>query len=233
MRHARAHEATGRVEPQIGLRAGPFASGAHMCSLAQLVERARSVHPFKPVRRRSSVPNFVPPQCTAVIDTPGTRRQLLQVPPSPPPLISHNGVHGHRRTPSRSALHYDLGSLNRAVRLVHRLTTAATDAYTPATRYLSSTFPSISLVYGSRHEQECHLVRAGKMIGQSQRLISVVSVLGALLGTQTGRDVEIVNTFELAMAEDGAVVDQDFLITRKDQCTSRISLLPYALLNTV
>lgn len=169
----------------------------------------------------------VPPQCTAVVDTPGTRRQLLQIPVLPPPLISHNGVHGYRRTPSRSALKHNLGSLHRAVRHAHRLTTAATDAYTPATRYLSSTFPSISLVYGSRREQEYHSVRAGTMIGQSRRLISVISVLGALLGTQTGRDVEIVNTFELAMAEDGAVVDQDFLITRKDQCTSRIPLLGY------
>ncbi|KAI0639109.1 COP9 signalosome subunit 6 [Trametes polyzona] len=42
-------------------------------------------------------------------------------------------------------------------------------------------------------------------------------VIGALLGTQNGRDVEIVNTFELAMAEDGETVDHEFLITRRDQ----------------
>ncbi|KAH9890988.1 COP9 signalosome subunit 6 [Cubamyces lactineus] len=42
-------------------------------------------------------------------------------------------------------------------------------------------------------------------------------VLGALLGTQNGRDVEIVNTFELAMEDDGITVDQGFLIARKEQ----------------
>ena len=43
-------------------------------------------------------------------------------------------------------------------------------------------------------------------------------VLGALLGTQNGRDVEIVNTFELAMEDDGLTVDEGFLIARKEQC---------------
>ncbi|KAL7285744.1 COP9 signalosome subunit 6 [Trametes coccinea BRFM310] len=42
-------------------------------------------------------------------------------------------------------------------------------------------------------------------------------VLGALLGTQNGRDVEIVNTFELAVEDDGVTVDQGFLVTRKEQ----------------
>ncbi|KAI0374471.1 COP9 signalosome subunit 6 [Pilatotrama ljubarskyi] len=42
-------------------------------------------------------------------------------------------------------------------------------------------------------------------------------VIGALLGTQNGRDVEIVNTFELAMEDDGETVDQGFLVTRKEQ----------------
>ncbi|TFK41308.1 maintenance of mitochondrial structure and function-domain-containing protein [Crucibulum laeve] len=43
-------------------------------------------------------------------------------------------------------------------------------------------------------------------------------VLGALLGTQNGREVEIVNTFELAINEgEGEVVDHDFLTSRRDQ----------------
>ncbi|CDO70241.1 hypothetical protein BN946_scf184942.g41 [Trametes cinnabarina] len=42
-------------------------------------------------------------------------------------------------------------------------------------------------------------------------------VLGALLGTQNGRDVEIVNSFELAVEDNGLIVDHDFLITRKEQ----------------
>ncbi len=44
------------------------------------------------------------------------------------------------------------------------------------------------------------------------------TAIGALLGTQNGRDVEIVNTFELAMEPDGTTVDAGFLITRRDQC---------------
>jgi COP9 signalosome complex subunit 6 len=42
------------------------------------------------------------------------------------------------------------------------------------------------------------------------------AVLGALLGTQTGREVEIVNTFELAT--DGGALDHGYLLSRKDQC---------------
>ncbi|CCM01623.1 uncharacterized protein FIBRA_03684 [Fibroporia radiculosa] len=46
---------------------------------------------------------------------------------------------------------------------------------------------------------------------------NVPFVLGALLGTQNGREVEIVNTFELAVGEDGVTVDQAFLLDRKEQ----------------
>ena len=54
------------------------------------------------------------------------------------------------------------------------------------------------------------------------------AVIGALLGTQNGRDVEIVNTFELAASEDGSTVDQDFLLDRKEQCTTIIASLDSA-----
>jgi COP9 signalosome complex subunit 6 len=47
----------------------------------------------------------------------------------------------------------------------------------------------------------------------------LITVLGALLGTQNGREVEVVNTFELAIEEgDGVKVDHGFLVSRKDQC---------------
>ena len=48
-------------------------------------------------------------------------------------------------------------------------------------------------------------------------------MLGALLGTQNGREVEIVNTFELAV-EDGHddMVDHGFLVQRRDQCVSLV-----------
>ncbi|RDB29371.1 COP9 signalosome complex subunit 6 [Hypsizygus marmoreus] len=42
-------------------------------------------------------------------------------------------------------------------------------------------------------------------------------VLGALLGTQNGREVEIVNTFELAIEGEGELVDHGFLVSRRDQ----------------
>jgi COP9 signalosome complex subunit 6 len=41
--------------------------------------------------------------------------------------------------------------------------------------------------------------------------------LGALLGTQNGREVEIVNTFELAMDDNGQTIDHSFLVNRRDQ----------------
>ena len=45
------------------------------------------------------------------------------------------------------------------------------------------------------------------------------TVLGALLGTQNGRDVEIVNSFELALDDEAqAKVDHGFLTSRRDQC---------------
>ncbi|KAJ3490504.1 hypothetical protein NLI96_g1401 [Meripilus lineatus] len=42
-------------------------------------------------------------------------------------------------------------------------------------------------------------------------------VLGALLGTQNGREVEIVNSFELAVESDGITVDTGFFVARRDQ----------------
>ena len=56
------------------------------------------------------------------------------------------------------------------------------------------------------------------------------TVIGALLGTQNGREVEIVNSFELAMEADGKTVDQGFLVARKDQCTYLSSALSLVVL---
>ena len=58
--------------------------------------------------------------------------------------------------------------------------------------------------------------------------MSALIVIGALLGTQNGREVEIVNSFELAMDdEDANKVDHGFLTSRKEQCEfSVIVLLP-------
>ena len=50
------------------------------------------------------------------------------------------------------------------------------------------------------------------------------AVIGALLGTQEGRKVEIVNTFELAMEDDAKTIDAGFLVARRDQCASRFAV---------
>ncbi|TCD70649.1 hypothetical protein EIP91_002369 [Steccherinum ochraceum] len=42
-------------------------------------------------------------------------------------------------------------------------------------------------------------------------------VIGALLGTQNGREVEIVNTFEVGMEKDKVTLDHAFFISRKEQ----------------
>lgn len=60
--------------------------------------------------------------------------------------------------------------------------------------------------------------------------IARFTVLGALLGTQNGREVEIVNTFELmVVANDIDVNDpkfHEFLVSRRDQCMSISVLFP-------
>jgi COP9 signalosome complex subunit 6 len=58
-----------------------------------------------------------------------------------------------------------------------------------------------------------HLMRV-----KLQRNEALPFVLGALLGTQTGREVDIVNTFELATVDGNAdLVDHEFLKSRKEQ----------------
>lgn len=49
-------------------------------------------------------------------------------------------------------------------------------------------------------------------------------VIGGLLGTQNGREVEIVNTFELAAEErkdQEPLIDHTFLQMRREQCKRR------------
>lgn len=52
--------------------------------------------------------------------------------------------------------------------------------------------------------------------------ITRFTVLGALLGTQNGREVEIVNTFEFMVVENDNDVNEpkfhEFLVSRRDQC---------------
>ncbi|QRW27186.1 COP9 signalosome complex subunit 6 [Rhizoctonia solani] len=66
-------------------------------------------------------------------------------------------------------------------------------------------------------------------------------IIGALIGTQTGRDIEIVNTFELVLrgdqnatydgsalsADAGPKIDHDFLTTRRDQYKSVFPALEF------
>lgn len=95
-----------------------------------------------------------------------------------------------------------------------------TDTHCP-----SSISPSTSRVSSFRHDRAIHLVCLNPTgIHATDR---DPAVIGALLGTQNGRDVEIVNTFELAASEDGATVDQDFLLDRKEQCATISVALVY------
>lgn len=52
----------------------------------------------------------------------------------------------------------------------------------------------------------------------------IFSVLGALLGTQNGREVEIVNTFEVAV-EQGEKLDHGSFNVRREQCAPVPSVL--------
>lgn len=55
-------------------------------------------------------------------------------------------------------------------------------------------------------------------------------VIGALLGTQNGREFEIVNTFELCLDDDtSGRIDHGFVVSRKDQCECRMGTLPSAI----
>lgn len=42
-------------------------------------------------------------------------------------------------------------------------------------------------------------------------------VVGALLGTQSGRELEVVNSFELVVDPESGL-DHAYLVTRRDQC---------------
>lgn len=44
------------------------------------------------------------------------------------------------------------------------------------------------------------------------------AVIGALIGIQQGREVEIVNSFELATNPEGTEVNHDFFVQRQSQC---------------
>lgn len=62
--------------------------------------------------------------------------------------------------------------------------------------------------------------------GRLKSLTAAGTVIGALLGTQTGRNIEITNSFEFALNHDTLEVDHAFLNTRKDQCSPACSRLP-------
>lgn len=86
---------------------------------------------------------------------------------------------------------------------------------TPAIHSLFSTSRNISLVYDCRQTPPCLLVhiQPPRFLFWSHSFL----VLGALLGTQNGREVEIVNTFEVAV-EQGEKLDHGSFNVRKEQC---------------
>ena len=63
-----------------------------------------------------------------------------------------------------------------------------------------------------------HLTRATAQAQGSPGSSAGARVYGALLGTQTGRDVEVQNSFEMRMHGDGSVVDAAWLVARLASC---------------
>ena len=59
---------------------------------------------------------------------------------------------------------------------------------------------------------------------QFRSVASCIVVVGGLLGTQRGREVEIMNSFELVIDAETNQVDFEYFVTRKDQCQSLVSL---------
>lgn len=59
-------------------------------------------------------------------------------------------------------------------------------------------------------------------------MIWFVSVVGALIGKQKGRNIEIMNSFELVFSVIGGdiVIDKDYYNTKEEQCEFSVNL-PY------
>jgi len=51
-------------------------------------------------------------------------------------------------------------------------------------------------------------------------LVLTVAVLGALIGKQKGRNLEIMNSFELMFhtIDNAVIVDREYYTTKEDQC---------------
>ena len=51
-------------------------------------------------------------------------------------------------------------------------------------------------------------------------ILLFVAVLGALIGKQTGRNIEVFNSFELLfdLVEGDIVVDKEYYTTKEEQC---------------
>lgn len=55
-------------------------------------------------------------------------------------------------------------------------------------------------------------------IEESPRSTCISTVVGSLIGTQNGRDVEITNSFEFALTDQTLDINHAFFTTRRDQC---------------
>ena len=57
--------------------------------------------------------------------------------------------------------------------------------------------------------------------------VKSVSVLGALIGQQTGRKIEVMNSFELVadIVDGEIVINMDYYTLKEEQCKSIISFL--------
>lgn len=57
----------------------------------------------------------------------------------------------------------------------------------------------------------------------NQFMISIVTVIGALIGKQSGRNVEVMNSFELKFkqVDEDIIICQDYYRTKEEQCKFR------------
>ena len=54
-------------------------------------------------------------------------------------------------------------------------------------------------------------------------------MIGALIGKQEGRNIEVMNSFELLhqLVDDRAHIDKEYYYTKEEQCESNFTNLPY------
>lgn len=93
-------------------------------------------------------------------------------------------------------------------------------AYTPS--------HPLALLNISDHFTRCRLSSASTPMSKTRRDSALTSVIGAILGSQSNRELAIVNTFEIRLLQtdndiDAETLDADLLESRREQCRTALS----------